>query len=310
MSQKPAPKISKLPFVITDLVCLAAALGIVWMSQVPIGGAAILAIVACVALGAWACVTPFLRDHDMAVRLAESDNLHDTVRQIQQLKDVATAVQNATAQWHILQENAGQAATAMEKMATQLGNDARNFAQSLQQSNDAEKTALRLELDKRKRAEGDWLKILVTMLDHTHALYQAGVRSGQAPVIAQLGSFQAACRDVVRRVGLVAVEARAGELFNPATHALTDPKQVPPAGATIAATLATGFSYQGQFVRPVLVALTGEAATGSVGTEALAEDVQRISATDEPVADAGSELFADETSPPPVDDSAEPRPVV
>ena len=35
---------------------------------------------ACVALGAWVCVVPFLREHDAAVRLTETDRLHDTAR--------------------------------------------------------------------------------------------------------------------------------------------------------------------------------------------------------------------------------------
>lgn len=255
MSLKPAPRINKFPFLLTDLACLGVAVTILYRNAGPIGGGQLLAIVACVALGAWACVTPFLRDHDVDVRLAESDNLHDTVQQIRQLKDVATAVQTATARWQIFQENSTETSAAMQRMANQLTNDARNFAESLKQANDVEKTALRLDIDKRKRAEGDWLKIIVTLLDHVHALYQAGVRSGQQNVIQQLGSFQTACRDVVRRVGLVAIEAQAGEVFNPDTHRLADEKQTAPEGAVIAGTLATGFTFQGQLVRPVLVAL-------------------------------------------------------
>lgn len=310
MSSKPAPKISKLPFIVTDLVCLGAALGIVWKSAAPIGGAAMLAIVACVALGAWACVTPFIRDHDLAVRLAESDNLHDTVRQIQQLKEVATAVQTATAQWHILQENSGNATAAMQKMATQLSSDAQNFAKSLQASNDAEKTALRLEVDKRKRAEADWLKILVALLDNTHALYLAGVRSGQANVVNQLGSFQAACRDIVRRVGLVAIEARPGEPFNPATHALADQNQTPQSGAAVAATLATGFSFQGQLVRPVLVALAGGDAAEKAATETPTAEVAAGEEALATMADTESDLFVADAAAASPDKSDELGPVV
>ncbi len=291
MSQKPAPRINKLPFLVTDLVFIGVALGIIYRSQTPIGGGQIFAVIACVALGAWACLTPFLRDHDMEMRLAESDNLTDTVKQIRQLKDVGLSVQTATARWQIFQENSTETSAAMQRMANQLSNDARNFAETLKQANDIEKTALRLELDKRKRTESDWLKIMVTLLDHVHALYQAGVRSGQQNVIQQLGSFQAACRDVVRRVGLVAIEAQPGEIFNPDTHRLPDEKQTVPEGTPIAGMLATGFSFQGQLVRPVLVAMTDQPAAARSGSEASGE---AVGADDEPgESDAGTDAVDD-----------------
>jgi len=269
MSQKPAPRINKLPFLVTDVVFVAAALLIIFRSHTPRGGSQVLAVIACVGLGAWACILPFLRDHDVDVRLAEADNLADTVSQISQLRVVATQIQCATAQWQLFQESSRDATSAMRKMAEQLTQDAANFAESLKQTSDAEKTALRLEVDKRKRAEGEWLKVLVALLDHVHALYQAGVRSGQANVIHQLGQFQSACRDVVRRVGLVAVEARPGERFNPSAHRLPDEQQTVPENAVVAGTLATGFTFQGQLVRPALVALEevdGGQATDTAGT--------------------------------------------
>lgn len=267
MSQPSAPRINKLPFLLTDLVFIGVALGIIYRSQLPIGGAQILAVVVCVALGAWACLTPFLRDHEAAVRRAESDYLADTVRQIQHLKDVGSVVQSASAQWQIFQQNSAETTTAMERMANQLTNDARNFAETLKQANDVEKVALRLEVDKRKRAEGEWLKILVGMLDHVHALQQAAMRSGQENVIRQITSFQTACRDLGRRVGLVAVEAQPGEPFNPTIHRTQDERQTGPDDAVITGMLATGFTFQGQLVRPVLVAVE----TGVTSSPAVAD---------------------------------------
>ncbi|MBI1178174.1 nucleotide exchange factor GrpE [bacterium] len=255
MSQKPAPRINKIPFLVTDLVCLGAALGIIYWSRTPVGGTQTLAIVACVAVGAWVCVIPFLRDHDADLRFAEADRLADTVNQIGQMKTIASQIQGATAQWQTFQENAEKATTSMREMAGQLTTDAQNFAEAMKQSNDAEKAALRLEVEKRQRGEGEWLKILVGMLDHVHALYQAGVRSGQQNVIQQLTGFQAACRDLGRRVGLVAIEANPGEAFNPGTHRIPGEDQAVADGMTIAGTLATGFSFQGQLIRPVLVSL-------------------------------------------------------
>ncbi|HSH15670.1 MAG TPA: nucleotide exchange factor GrpE, partial [Verrucomicrobiae bacterium] len=166
-----------------------------------------------------------------------------------------SVVQSASAQWQIFQENSAETSAAMQRMANQLTNDARNFAETLKQANDVEKMALRLEVDKRKRAEGEWLKILVGMLDHVHALHQAAVRSGQENVIRQITSFQTACRDLGRRVGLVAVEVQPGDAFNPTVHRVQEENQTAAEGAVIAGMLATGFTFQGQLVRPVLVAV-------------------------------------------------------
>jgi molecular chaperone GrpE (heat shock protein) len=93
------------------------------------------------------------------------------------------------------------------------------------------------------------------------------VRSGQQPLIQQLGQFRAACLDTVRRLGLVAHEARPGDEFDPRYHQTPDGKDPAP-GAKIAGTIAAGYSYQSQPVRRILVAIqkdepTAPAPTGS-----------------------------------------------
>ena len=106
-----APKINKLPFLITDLVFLGVAAVIIFQSARPIGATQIFAAIICVALGAWAAITPFLKDHDIVVRLAEAEHLNDTVEEIKNLKTVAAYVQTATSHWQTLQENSDKAKT-------------------------------------------------------------------------------------------------------------------------------------------------------------------------------------------------------
>ena len=269
-----APKINKLPFLITDLVFLGTASAIILMSSRPLGGAQILAIVLCVALGAWAAITPFLKDHDIVVRLAEAEHLNDTVAEIKKLKTLANYVQTATSHWQTLQENSDRANASMQEMADRLSNDAKNFAESVQKASDSEKQNLRLELDKLKRNEGEGLKIMVALLDHVFALYSAGVRSGQENVIQQLTSFQSACREVVRRVGLVPIEAHPGDVYDPNIHQIHGPKSDVPPGTEIVDALATGYTYQGQILRPALVTFepVDQALSNSDSTELPSND--------------------------------------
>ena len=56
-----------------------------------------------------------------------------------------------------------------------LSTEARAFGDFLRKSNDAEKSHLRLEVDKLRRSENEWLQILVRILDHIFALHQAAM---------------------------------------------------------------------------------------------------------------------------------------
>jgi len=93
------------------------------------------------------------------------------------------------------------------------------------------------------------------LLDHVYALHQAGLHSGQPVLIEQLGNFQSACRDATRRLGLVPFEAKPDEPFNDTSHQLADPETKPQVGACVAETIATGYTFRGQLLRPPLVSI-------------------------------------------------------
>ncbi|HMO66452.1 MAG TPA: hypothetical protein PKE47_14730, partial [Verrucomicrobiota bacterium] len=100
------------------------------------------------------------------------------------------------------------------------------------------------------------------MLDHTFALFRAALQSGQENVTRQIGAFQLAQRDAVRRVGLVALMAQAGETYDERRHQLPEGAARPEPGALIAACLAPGYIYQGQLLRPPLVVTRPETGPG------------------------------------------------
>jgi molecular chaperone GrpE (heat shock protein) len=102
-----------------------------------------------------------------------------------------------------------------------------------------------LEVEKLRRAESEWLQIVIRLLDHTYALTQAGVRSGKAGLIEQLGHFQNACRDVARRAGLVPFVVVPNEAYDEKIHQLVDADGNRRPNAKVSETIATGFTYQG-----------------------------------------------------------------
>lgn len=249
-----APKISKWPFLLGDALLVGAGAFILHTNPWPVPAVPLALGVGCIVAGAWLAINPFVRDHAAAVKLWEQSNLAEAAQQIDQLATLANQIAAATGQWQHIQEVSGKTVAGAAELATKMNQEARSFAEFIQRANDQEKQTLRLEVDKLRRGEGDFLQVLVHLLDHVFALFGAAVRSGQQPVIQQVGQFRAACLDTVRRLGLIAHEARPGDEYDARYHQTPDGKEPAP-GTKVAATIAAGYSYQSQPVRRILVAL-------------------------------------------------------
>jgi len=281
MSQRTEPRLSKLPFVFADIVLLGVACLIFWRSQAPMSPWDMFFCAASVALGAVLCVAPFLLEYRAAMRLTEADRLAQAVLQIENIEIIGRQINLATANWQAAHEEANKTVEAAREIAASITAEARSFSEFLKKANETEKNHLRLEVDKLRRAENDWLQILVRILDHIFALNQAAARSRQTSLVKELSQFQNACRDVARRVGLVPFIAIPGESYDPKIHQLADATVVPTVAACVAETNATGYSFQGQLVRPALVTLQSNPATDQMedtakqsGLEAVASEAQ------------------------------------
>lgn len=258
MSLSAIPKTAKWPFFLGD----ALLLGLAWLfytqAKLPLNGATLAACVVCITLGAIIGISPFIMDYRAAVRLVEASGLINTVDQIRGLESVALTVSAATAQWQNVHEHATQAVDSARQVSEKMNAEMKSFMEFFEKANDSERRHLSLEVDKLKRAESDWLGVLVRILDHVFAIHSAARRAGQQKVLDQLTQFQLACRDAARRVGLTPFEAEAGAEYDPKQHQLPSAGEVP-GGSRIAETLACGFSFRGQMIRPAMVALTNTA---------------------------------------------------
>lgn len=250
----------KWPFFLGDALLLGMAFFIYWEAKYPLGRWEITACGVCVALGALLGILPYLLEYRALLKLAETNALESVTDKIQKLEAVAAQIGSATNHWQNAQDQADKTADLARQVADRMAAEARDFSTFMEKLNQDEKANLRLEVEKLKRAENDWLNVLIHLLDHIYALYHAAERSGQANLINQLGQFQNACRDAARRVGLVPVTANQQEAFDGKRHQL--PKgETPVDGAVVAEMLATGYTYQGRFLRPALVRTQANGAT-------------------------------------------------
>ncbi|HUR46730.1 MAG TPA: nucleotide exchange factor GrpE [Candidatus Saccharimonadales bacterium] len=250
-----APRLNKLPFYLADLFLLAVAGWIVLKCPNPFQPWPLLALLVCAGLGAWLSIIPFLKQYEADVDFADSNNLTSAVEQINNLRTFTNQISFATAQWAVVQEQSAKTVATSREIADRINAESKDFTEFLQKANDSEKGYLRLEVEKLRRSEAEWLHVVVRVLDHVYALYLAGVNSGQPNLLEQLSQFQHACRDAARRVGVTAFEPKPGEAYQEKTHQLADPKAQPTTGAQIAQVLAPGFSFQGQMIRQAVVIL-------------------------------------------------------
>jgi len=297
-------KVPKWPFLLGDAVLMVFGYFFVLHSPLPIRHWEIAA--GCVVIGAVLGALPFILDYLATSRALEVNALGTVAEKIENLEKFAEQVSAATKQWADVQDSVrGQAektAVAAKAIADRMTNEVIQFSDFMKKMNDAEKATLKLEVEKMRRGEAEWLQVLVHILDHIFALHTAASRTGDVKFSEPIATFQNACHGIARRVGLTPFVAAPDEPFNAERHQVVDSKETPPAGAIIAETVGSGYTFQGRPLRPALVRLRGPAAPAKPAAEKPAPVA--TSAPIKPVA----EKLAAVTIPAPVKPAAIPAP--
>jgi molecular chaperone GrpE (heat shock protein) len=250
-----SPRLPRWPFFVGDILLVGLAIYICLQSDRPMHGRETFTCVLCVAFGAALAIAPYVLEYRATVKLLEAGSLTTVVSQIKNLEQLAAQIGYATSQWQIVRESSDRTASMAKEIAQGMAAEVKAFNDFLQRAREDERSALQLEVDKLRRAETEWLQVLVRTLDHVYALHQAALRSHQPSLIEQLGNFQNACRDAARRVGLLPFVAAPEELFDTQRHQLMDGASKPADGAAVEETIAAGYTFQGRLLRPALVKL-------------------------------------------------------
>ena len=257
MTNRPAPALLKWPFILADVLLLIAC---AWVINLVLPAKAYWVVAVAIAgwmVGAWVCVLPWLKEFQAECKLSESENLTSALEQIQKLEEIGARVQAATGSWQSAQDAATRVTASAKEIEEKIRTDAKEFMEFAERINNDEKQHLRLEVEKLRRNEGEWLQVAARMLDHTFAITVAAHRSGQPNLAAQMNNFQNACRDAARRVGLVPFHPNAGDAYDERSQQLEEANAKPEEGAVVSDILATGYTFQGQLLRKALVRVSG-----------------------------------------------------
>jgi len=242
------------PFAAADALFLGLAFLLLRQGHKPLAWWEAVLLIVCGAAAAVCGLLPFLRRNEDDQALAQARLLADSVSQIQKLDLLAGRIVDATNQWREYQQQAAASVAAARAVSESAAAEGRDLREFLQKVNDSEKAHLRVEAEKLRRAEADWLGVVIYILDHVFALNRAAGHSGQPALIEQIGQFQNSCRDAARRVGLAPTAVQAGDPFDPKLHQLRE-DAAPGENALVGVMLAPGYTYQGLLVRRALVAL-------------------------------------------------------
>jgi molecular chaperone GrpE (heat shock protein) len=248
-------KIPKWPFFLADALLLGFAYFFILHAPRAVHYWEIAA--ACVVIGGILSLIPFYLDYRAMGKALEINALGAVAEKIQKLDTVSAQINAVTNRWEIIQETlqaeAGKTTAAAGKMADQMAAEARQFSELMAKMNDSEKNALRLEAEKLRRSETEWLQVVVRILDHVFALHTAAVRTGDPKFTDPITNFQNACRESARRAGLVQFIAEPDEKFNAERHQVAGGREKPAQDAVVAETIGTGYTFQGKLLRPAIV---------------------------------------------------------
>jgi len=254
MSLSEAPRTPKWPYLLADVILVATAAAVAWKAAPVWTWKEISLVGGLTGLGAWIFIQPFQKDHETAVKLFEQVNLASAAEKLRSLDKTAQQIAAATAQWQDIQTLSNKTVNAAGDITQRIAAEAKSFSEFLARANDGEKANLRLEIEKLRRGEKDSLQVVIHLMDHCFALFQAAMSSGQPQLIQQIGNYRNACIDATRRVGILPYEAQPGEPFDADRHEVADGSKATE-GATVERTIAWGYTFQGAGIRRIQVAL-------------------------------------------------------
>ncbi len=246
--------VPKWPFLLADIIFIGLGYWISTLIQGEAQSWQVISILACAFLGAGFAVAPFYFEYRAESKAVEIAQLTSVVKEVSKIEAVAAQIAEASNSWGAIQDASAQTAKLADEIATGIAATVKDHDEFMAAANTEQLATLKLEAEKLRRTESDWVNTLVNVLDLVYRLEQSALASGKEQFIETMALFQRQCRESARRVGLVAFEAELGTAFVSEEHNLPD-DEPGREGAVVAETRLPGYRLQGRLVRKPLVRL-------------------------------------------------------
>ena len=151
------PRLSKLPFIVIDVLCLATAAYVALTAPSPLGGGSLVAVVILVALGAIALAIPYIADYGQRTDAALSDRQQQIAALAQSTAASAEQISIAASSLHDIGESVARSAKAIEGLPQKLHDKIVEFNTRLSEASSADTEELEQELQTLRSAESDRL---------------------------------------------------------------------------------------------------------------------------------------------------------
>ena len=223
-----APRLSKLPFIVGDIVLLALAWFIAARHPNPVTPLPLFVITGCVVAGIVALMIPFVVNNARDQEDAATSLRHELGEQFKRLKAASDHLQNSTIQLKSIEEIATKNLQAAEKLPFRLQEKITEFNQQLTAAENQDKARLEQELTRLRSGENERLVAAAEQITKSLAGW-TGIEAGVKQQIAAATELHEKLAGV-----LAALESRIAGLqatVEAAVKAAEDISAAPPAPA-------------------------------------------------------------------------------
>jgi hypothetical protein len=169
----PEPRLNKLPFILTDAGCLAAAALIGLFAKDPFAPLPLILCVALVVAGGAAVLIPFLADFAADSREAANRTREELETQIARVQGATESLVRAAAQLKAVEEAAHKSAREAEALPYRMQEKLAEFNEALAEKENDEREALERELEDLRAANSDQLRAVADKIGKAAADWAA-----------------------------------------------------------------------------------------------------------------------------------------
>ncbi len=249
----PTANVKKTPFLVIDIILIAAAVFLMISGGRPLSAAAIIGITALAICGAWIAIWPWIRETNVQLGKIETEQFKSIETSAAEMGSAADSIHSSIAELVQIRTALEESSRNAANLPASISKAANQLEARAAQVSTYEKGALEMEVSKLRRTEKELLDSEIQLLHQILALTQAGLKSQQPQIIKQMQLFRGVCLDIANRAGVQLSIPKVNEIFDSQAHQLPPDASAPVGSAKITHILLPGFLYQGQIIHKPIV---------------------------------------------------------